>query len=200
MVVQNMKQIRLLILISLLVGMSGCDFQGIAIGQPILIVDLDAVANATGRKDVMQKEIEFANLKLTEQLKLVASQLEQNLEQERDKLGKKPSTAQKKELEQLVLQAQQQLSNSKNLAIQQSTNFRSDLILNFRNEVKEIAQKIAKRVGGKLVVVSNYETIWFDSSIDITDEVIAVLRAGKPASGENGGNAVQNNGSGEESK
>lgn len=65
----------------------------------------------------MQKELEFANLKLTEELKRVASQLGENITDERDKLGKSPSASQKQELEKLVLAAQQQLVNSKNLAV-----------------------------------------------------------------------------------
>ena len=50
-------------------------------------------------------------------------------------------------------------------------------MLDFRDDVAEIAQEIANRSSGKLVLVSNYETIWFDSTIDIMDEVIAVMRA-----------------------
>lgn len=138
---------------------------GISIGNSILVVDIDAVAKATGRQELMQKELEFANLKLTEQLKLVASQLEESIADERDKLGKSPSAAQK------------QLVNSKKLALQQSSEFRSDLILHFRSKVAEISQKIANRAGSKLVLVSNYEIIWFDPTSDITDEVIAAMRA-----------------------
>ena len=51
------------------------------------------------------------------------------------------------------------------------------MILRFRRDVAEIAQEIANRAGSKLVLVSNYETIWFDPTADITDEVIAVMRA-----------------------
>ena len=174
-----MKGVRSFILFPALLLISGCDVQGISIGNSILVVDLDAVAKATGRQELMEKELEFANLKLTEQLKLVASQLEENIADERDKLGKSPSAEQKQQLENLVLQAQQQLVNSKNVALQQSTEFRSDLIFRFRSDVADIAQGIANRVGSKLVLVSNYETIWFDPTSDITDEVIAAMRARK---------------------
>lgn len=143
----------------------------------MLIVDLDAVAKATGRQELMQKELEFANLRLTEQLKLVAAQLEESVSEEKEKLGKKPTSEEKQQLESLVLQAQQQLVNSKNLAVQQSTDFRSDLILSFRKEVSDIAQEIAARSRSKLVLVSNHETLWFHPSADITDEVIAVMRS-----------------------
>ena len=63
------------------------------------------------------------------------------------------------------------------MAIQKSTKYRTDLIQHFRNEVGAIAQDVARRSGSKLVLVSNYETIWFDPSADITDEVIAIMRA-----------------------
>ncbi|MEM7304301.1 MAG: OmpH family outer membrane protein [Pseudomonadota bacterium] len=75
-----------------------------------------------------------------------------------------------------MLQAQQQLQNTKNQAIQQSTDFRTELILRFRNEIAEFAQDIAKQRGGKLVMLAGQETLWFDSSADITDEVIALIR------------------------
>jgi len=168
---------KLALLIFVMFGLAGCDLIDLAFNRPILVVDLDAVAKATGRQEVMQKELEFANVRLTEQLKLVASQLEEAVSGEKDKLGKSPSKEQKQQLEALALQAQQQLANSKNLAVQQSSEIRSDLILNFRQEVAQIAREVAKKSGSKLVVVSGYETLWFDPAADITDEVISVMRA-----------------------
>ena len=172
-----MAKVKLAFLILMLVGISGCDLLDTAFNRPTLVVDLDAVAKATGRQELMQKELEFANVRLTEQLKLVASQLEEAVSDEKDKLGKSPSKEEKKQLEALALQAQQQLANSKNLAVQQSTEFRSDLILQFRRDVAGIAQEIAQKTGSKLVMISNYETLWFDPATDITDEVISVMRA-----------------------
>lgn len=172
-----MKILHLVIFCFSLLLLSACEFIDIPTKNSILIVDLNAIAKATGRQEIMQKELEFANVKLSEQLKLVASKLEENITEEKDKIGDSPSDDQKQQLGQLVTQAQQQLLNTKNQAIQQSTNYRSELVNRFRNEVGEIAQQIAARSGGQLVLVSSYETIWFDPSADITDEVIAVIRA-----------------------
>lgn len=187
--VKELRVVTLLISLFLLVG---CNELGFSFNNPILIVDLDAVAKATGRQELMQKELEFANLRLTEQLKLVASQLEDSVSEEKDKLGKSPTSKEKQQLETLVLQAQQQLVNSKNLAVQQSSEFRSDLILRFREEVKNIALNIAKRSGSKLVLISNYETIWFDPAADITDEVIAQMRAGSIGDHQDSLNSSEN--------
>lgn len=51
------------------------------------------------------------------------------------------------------------------------------MIFRFRNEVSTIAQEIVGRSGGKLVLVANYEIIWFDLTADIADKVIVVMRA-----------------------
>ncbi len=172
-----MKVLRVIVYLILIVSITGCDFIELPNWNSILVVDLNAVAKATGRQELMQKELELANTQLSEQLKLVASRLEDSIEEEKLKIGKSPSKAQQQQLEQLVAKAQNQLINTKNLAVQKSSDFRADLIQQFRKEVSEIAQNVARRSGSKLVLVSNYETIWFDPSADITDEVIAIMRA-----------------------
>ena len=172
-----MLRLRLFFAGICLLFLSGCEVVGMLSSNSILVVDLDAVAKATGRQELMQSELELANVRLTEQLKLVASQLEQSITVEKDKLGKSPSDEETQQLQSLVAQAQQQLVNSKNIAVQQSNELRSNLILRFRNDVAAIAKEIAQRNGSQLVTVSSYETIWFDPKADITDEVIAVMRA-----------------------
>lgn len=169
--------LRISILSLSLILLTGCDLLNLFVGNSILVVDLNAVAKATGQSDQMQKELELANLQLTEQLKLVASQLEEKITDKKDELGKSPSESELQDLQTYVLQAQQQLANTKNLAIQQSSEFRSDLILRFRSDVQNITKEIASNANSKVVLVSNQETIWFDPSTDITDEVISIMRA-----------------------
>ena len=171
-----MNKIILLLIVGLFVALNGCNQLGIPSNNAVLIVDMTAVAKATGRQEVMQKELEFANIQLTEQLKLIVSHLEENVTEEKEKLGKKPTPEEQRQFDILVLQAQKQLQDTKNLAVQQSTEFRSELILDFRNEVSNIAQQIANKQGSKLVMVVGQETLWFDSNSDITDEVIAIMR------------------------
>jgi hypothetical protein len=68
------KILGLVIVMLLVTLLAGCDLLAMIYNRPTLIVDLDAVAKASGRQELMQKELEFANLRLTEQLKLVESQ------------------------------------------------------------------------------------------------------------------------------
>lgn len=169
-----MKVIYSIILAALI--LSGCNpFAGSS--PAVLVVDLDAVAKASGRQESMQKELEFANVRLSEQLKLVASQLENAVADEKDKIGEKPSADERQQFDDLLLQAQKQLQNSKQLAVQQANVFRSELIIEFRQEVADIAQQIALDRHSKIVMVTNFDALWFDPAADITDEVIAVMRA-----------------------
>ncbi len=150
----------------------------------VLVVDLDAIAKASGRQELMQKELEFANVRLSEQLKLVASQLENAVTDEKEKIGDKPSEDERQQFDTLLLQAQQQLQNSKQLAVQQANVFRSELILEFRQEVADIAQQIASDRQAQIVMVTSFDALWFDPVADITDEVIAIMRARPLSSGQ----------------
>ena len=172
-------KVTLSIILALLI-LSGCN--PFTTSTPAaLIVDLDAVAKASGRQELMQKELEFANVRLSEQLKLVASQLETAVSDEKEKIGDKPSEDERQQFDTLLLQAQQQLQNSKQLAVQQANVFRSELIMEFRQEVADIAQQIASDRQAQIVMVASFDALWFDPVADITDEVIAIMRAQPPS-------------------
>ncbi|MFK8027362.1 MAG: OmpH family outer membrane protein [Gammaproteobacteria bacterium] len=170
-----MSKLREIILVSALLTLTGCDQLNLNIFNSILVVDIDAVAKAIGRQEIMQKELEAKNIKLTKELEIIASNIEESLVEEKTRLGNAPSTQEKQKMNELVTQASQQLTNKKQIAIQKSEEYRSELLQAFRNEVGKIAQQIASRSRGKLVLMSNNEMLWFDPSADITDEVIAVF-------------------------
>ena len=146
-------------------------------GEGILVVDLEAVAKATGKLEVMRQEIDGANAILTGQLQNLASQLETVLIEEQEKIGDKGSEEGKKKLQAMLVQAQQQVQNSRNIALQKSQQFQSELVRSFRQDVKRVAHEIATKRGGRLVVTDSESILWLDNSIDITDEVIASFRA-----------------------
>ncbi|MEJ2133168.1 MAG: hypothetical protein P8Y95_16445, partial [Gammaproteobacteria bacterium] len=54
---------------------------------------------------------------------------------------------------------------------------RAGVVSEFLNDVRPHAAEIAAARGAKLVLTAATNMIWFDASIDITDEVIAAMRA-----------------------
>lgn len=161
-----------------LIGLSGCDnFQS---SPDSVILDLDAIAKATGQAETIKQQIEIANKELNTQLTTISNQLNEQLLEEKNKMGKKPSKTDKQNLEKLTIQANQKMQQAKAIATQKSQQYRAALILQLRDNVKPIAEKIASKRGAKIVLTSNNTMVWFDPEIDITDEVIAEIRANSP--------------------
>jgi len=162
-------------IILILFSLSACDKL-----QPVsstAILDLDAIANATGQADVIKQQIEQANQELNSQLATISNKLNEQLAAEKKKMGKKLSKDKQKELHQFTLQANQKMQQARSLAAQKAQQYRAALIQQLRLNIKPIAEKIARNRRADIVITTNSTTIWFDPEIDITDEVIAAVRA-----------------------
>ena len=159
----------------LLLFLSGCEqFQA---ASNTVVLDLDVIAKATGQAATIKQQVEKANNELTTQLQNISTQLNDQLAEEKKKLGKKPSAEHKKNMQQLTIQANQKMQQAKTLASQKSQQYRAALIQQLRKNIQPIAEKIARERGADIVSMSNNAMIWFNPEIDITDEVIAVVRA-----------------------
>ncbi len=157
-----------------LISLTGCDkFQ--STGTAIL--DLDAIANATGQAAIIKQQIEQANQELNAQLNTISNKLNEQLAAEKKKMGKKLSTEEQQKLQQLTQLANQKMQQAKMLASQKSQQYRAALIQQLRLNIKPVAEKIARSRGVDIVVTANNTTIWFNPEVDITDEVIAAVRA-----------------------
>lgn len=152
---------------------AGCQPQGGAAG--VAIIDLDAIARALGRDDVIAQQINVANQQLAGQLGQVATNLQQQVQARRDEYEVIGDEAEQ-ELQELTAVANQRLQQTQQLAQQRSAQFRQAVINSFRNEVTPYASKIASARGAVAVVTVATPMLWFDAKADITDEVIAAMR------------------------
>lgn len=181
----SMSYYRLLLILvigSLLSSCNEADTSSLA-RQP-LIVDLTAVAHAIGRDEEINKKLEEARTSLNDQLKEIGATLENTLKEKKAELDKNATDknkaeqkASEDELQQLTLQAQLKLKQTQQLAEQKATQYRSSLLNEFRLEVKNIAQNIATKRGATEVRIATINDLWYDSKIDITEDVISVLRS-----------------------
>ena len=83
-------------------------------GSGIAILDLAAVAKATGQDEIIRQEAEAARAELGAQLQALAANLEQQISAEREKLGITPSDADSQRLQEMTMQARQQINNARN--------------------------------------------------------------------------------------
>jgi len=176
---------RLLFLVLTLTLLSGCNTSDTStLAKQPLLVDLNVIARALGRDKEINTKLEEARTSLNTQLKQISSSLETQLKEKKSELdesnkGKKEEAiaASNQELQQLAVQAQLQLKQKQNLAEQKATVFRAQLVNAFRQEVAKVAQQVAEKRGAITVLTVNADYLWYASSIDITDEVIGIMRS-----------------------
>lgn len=170
-----LKHIYLLLLVTPLLA---CNFSELntAPSTP-LVIDLAAVARALGREEEIVQKLEQAQQSLNAQLAQLGKDLQQQLQIEKEKRGDKPDEAEQKELETLTLQANLKLRQTRQLAQQKAELYRVQLLKAFRDEALTAAQQVAQERHATAVVAANSDLLWHAQNIDITDEVIGVLRA-----------------------
>lgn len=138
-----------------------------------VVVDVVSVARAMGRDEVIVQKLQEANALLNNQLTEISNNLQQHLREEQSKLDK----SEKEKRTNLNVQTQLKLRQTQLLAKQKAEQFRSKLLLEFRQEVLGAAKKIAQDRGASSIQIVNNDLLWHSPSIDITADVIKVLRA-----------------------
>lgn len=158
--------------------------------SPTLIIDITTVAKALGRDEVMARQLEQTQAQLNQQLRSITQDLNTRIRDKREQIGEDAAEEDRQALEALTLQARNTLEQSRELARQQALAYRSSLVQEFQAEVRERAAHIARQRGATVVLLADQASLWFDPRSDITDEVIAALRAQAQESGGAAGPAA----------
>lgn len=146
-------------------------------GRGPLVVDLVAVAKALGRDEVMEQQLQRAQDSLAAQLQAVGVDLQAQLKQHEAQLKEAGEKDAEDRLQALTREANRKLQQTQLAANQQAQAYRNQLIRSFQDEVRGVAREIAQGQGARVVVSAEAGLLWFDPQVDITDEVIAALRA-----------------------
>jgi Skp family chaperone for outer membrane proteins len=178
----SMKKVGLVGLLLGALMLAGCDELTGRTGH-IAIIDLDAVARALGRDEVIAQQVNQANQQLTSQLQEIAQSLQAEIDQEREAL-QVVSDEQEAELARKAQEANQRLAQTRQLAQQRAQEFRQAVINNFRNEVQPYAEEVATKRGAKAILTVAAPMIWYDNKVDITGDVIAKMREAGLANGQ----------------
>lgn len=147
-------------------------------GDPaVAVIDLAATAKATGHDKLLQEQAEAARADLASQVTQVAGNLGKQLEEEQARLGGPGAAARAQEFQELAAQARQQLLQAQALAQQKAQAYEADLAGRYRAAILPVATRIARDRGASALLVADPTLLWADEQVDITDEVIAELRA-----------------------
>jgi Skp family chaperone for outer membrane proteins len=171
----------LVVLVLSSVLMTGCMQDG---GSSAAVIDLNAVAKATGQAEVIRIKSEATRKELVAQLQQLAQNLDQQLNVEVQKVGATPTEEQEAFLQRLNAQARSQLAEVRQQAQAQANQIDQALVIEFKNSITPLAEAVAKKKGAKIIFTQDVGLFWYDSTVDITDEVIAAWRAQPEAAAE----------------
>jgi len=155
--------------------LAGCDQQPAS--SPIAVLDLTAVAEATGEDKAIREKAEAAREGLGTQLQELAASMDKQLVAEREKIGVKPKAEDAQRLQEMTMQARQQINNAQQQAQNEASKIEAQLVEAFRKKVDPLAEKIAREKGAKVLLAADSYLFWHDPAIDITDQVVEAWRA-----------------------
>lgn len=179
----NPVKIFLASLLLIVISLAGCTQSPDEDNVPVVVIDLEAVASATGEDIVIEQKLNAARAELNAQLTAMADELEAMLAQEKALLDASPGPAQQEAFERIQLDAQQQFAQAQAEAQVEGQRFQAGLLNEFHQQVKPVAAKIAARYGARITLLADPSAFWFDGSAEITEEVIAALQAEMGATG-----------------
>jgi Skp family chaperone for outer membrane proteins len=174
-----------LVLTSCVAGLVGCgQTSGPAAASSrggMAVVDLDKVAAETGRDRQLAQSLELAQNSLNQSLAKTVENAKEQLNAKKKGYGTEPSEEDQKEFSLLERSALSQLTQIQNKARADYEQYKQIQIAKFRAELKPITQEIATKRGLSIVIPKNEGLLLsVDPGVDITDEVVKVLKEKHP--------------------
>ncbi len=145
------------------------------------VVDLDKVAAETGRDRILAQSLELEQNSLNQSLKKIVENANEQLSAKKKEYGDELTPEEKKEYTDMANNAATKLTQIQNQARAEYEQFKQKQIAKFRADLKPIAQEVAAKRGLSIVIPKNEGLLLsVDSGVDITDDVIKVLREKHP--------------------
>ena len=170
-----------ILFVGLFLSVCGCDLPKENTTGRVAIIDLDRIAGALGRDDLMTQRLQEAVQQRQQNVTMIRDTLRAQLEQETARLGRNPTEAQKARLNQLATAAETRMREVVASADQEGNQLRARLILEFREEVEPVARRVAARRGLSIVMIKQDHMLYINPEVDITDAVIDEIQAAPKA-------------------
>ena len=166
---------RLLLLSTLGLALVACNQQ---VGQyPVGIIDLERISKETGHTDMAQAKLTELRNDLQKDLSDAQSQLQNDMQDAQKKMGDKPTEEQQSEIRQIATKMQTEMMQKQSKATQALQSKQAELITEFRNNVRAVADRVAQQRGMHIVLLRNPAVLLGnDKQVDITDAVLAEMK------------------------
>lgn len=138
----------------------------------VAVIDLERVAEATGRNKSIAGRIQDYVKQQETGLQKLRKELNSKLAAEREKVGKKPASKEQQRLGQLTADYEQQLRQEVNKVSQAADRLKVNLVTDFKNEVTPVARRLAQQKGLSVVMAKQSAMLYIAPEVDITEGVI----------------------------
>lgn len=144
----------------------------------IAVVDLDKVAQQTGKQVEMADALALRESALKQQLVGFQTSLQDQIKAKQDEFGEAPTDEQTAKLRQAAVIAQNQVAQLQAQAGAELTKYKDLLVARFRNDLRPLLQDVASDHGLSVVIPKNEGLLLsVDPAVDITDDVIAKMKS-----------------------
>lgn len=151
---------------------------GPSAGGAVAVIDLDAIAQRLGADQRIVESISQRQTSLSQKLVELAKSYSQQIEERKKTLTETPPEQSEVTLANWQQQANANLSKVKQQADFDLQRHRTQLVAQFREEIKPVARRVAAARGLSIIVTKNDSVLYdFAPSAEITDAVVAELLA-----------------------
>lgn len=166
------------------VALPGCDQASSAGGTIVGVIDLDAVATATGQAATLEQQLRQRVQAATEQARADLEQLQAQANTElrnlADQFGANPTADQQRQLQNIRQRAQASAQRKQLELNQQQQAIANELKEQFRTDIRPTLNEVARSRGASIVLVLNDNVAVYDTSLDLTQDLIAALKTPQP--------------------
>jgi Skp family chaperone for outer membrane proteins len=146
------------------------------------VVDLDLVAKRLGRDIEMSNAVQERLASLNNKLTTLRGSLRRLYDEKKDKFGEEPTAEQEKELRATEDRMERELLDVKRKAEVELSNYRQQLVDQFREQAKPVLREVAAARGLSIVIPKNDGLLLtIDPAVEITDEVASRMPSSKDA-------------------
>lgn len=142
------------------------------VSSTVAVVDLAEIASKLGSDKQLEEAVGRRADKLNHQLVIVRQQLEGQIAATEKKAKESPESKAAKSLPTLRSNAEKLMTQANQKAAANLNSYRTQLVLQFRQQSRAVASDVAKERGIALVVEKNEAlVVGYESAIDISDQV-----------------------------
>lgn len=147
-------------------------------GGTVAVIDLDGIAATIGRAETIKNSITAKQTEFNTQLTAAQENINAQIKAKQAEYGEKPTAEQNQILQQMRSKGGSQLIQARQKAQILLQQHQTQVVNEFRNEVKPHAQAVAKEMGYLVVLVKNDQLVFtYAASADISDAVAAKMQA-----------------------